>query len=241
MKKEKLESMDGIFTDELNEKEFTEQQKRKRIKIMIISSLIVILIIGLIIYLSSSSKPSLEDKRIILIDDSQIFKPINTKIKTRIIKLKQNNFTIGIINDPNIKKTGISILIPYGKSLDLIYGFTNYAQNLIFGGSKKYTDNSLLDNKLNENDGFFVNSNDYDKSVYSITFYSKEFENIIEIFSSYFDDPNIYKNYAENEINKINSKFLKSNSSEKIIFKFYQIYLIKNILFILRELEIINL
>ena len=219
MKKEKLESMDGIFTDELNEKEFTEQQKRKRIKLIIILSLIVILIIvliiGLIIYLSSSSKPSLEDKRIILIDDSQIFKPINTKIKTRIIKLKQNNFTIGIINDPNIKKTGISILIPYGKSLDLIYGFTNYAQNLIFGGSKKYTDNSLLDNKLNENDGFFVNSNDYDKSVYSITFYSKEFENIIEIFSSYFDDPNIYKNYAENEINKINSKFLKSNSSEQ--------------------------
>ena len=122
MKKEKLESMDGIFTDELNEKEFTEQQKRKRIKLIIILSLIVILIIvliiGLIIYLSSSSKPSLEDKRIILIDDSQIFKPINTKIKTRIIKLKQNNFTIGIINDPNIKKTGISILIPYGKSLD---------------------------------------------------------------------------------------------------------------------------
>ena len=134
----------------------------------------------------------------ILMNDSSIIKPITTKLKSRIIRLK-NGLVVGMVSDPNIYKSGIAFGIPYGKNIDLIPGFAHYAEHLFFGGSKNYTDNTLFWKVVSHVSGINNAMTDTDYTIYLFSTFSSEFNETLKVFADMVKFPNVNKSYIDNE------------------------------------------
>ena len=153
----------------------------------------------------------------ILMNDSSIIKPITTKLKSRIIRLK-NGLVVGMVSDPNIYKSGIAFGIPYGSNIDLIPGFAHYAEHLFFGGSKNYTDNTIFDKVVSHVSGNNNAMTGIDLTIYLFSTFSSEFNETLKVFADMVKFPNVNKSYADNEINAVNSEYLLNNITTRVFF-----------------------
>ena len=146
-------------------------------------------------------------------DDPEIIKPKSTKISSRIVQLK-NGLIIGLINDPNIKTSGVAVLTPYGYNIDFIYGFAHFSQHIIYGGSIKYPDNSLFMTKVNNVKGVSNAFTSIDRSIYMFNSPTQEFNELLKIFKYMIYRPNLNKTYIKNQIDVVHSEKLMSNNSD---------------------------
>ena len=152
-----------------------------------------------------------------LMNDVDIKKPYTTKISSRIIRLK-NGLVVGMVSDPNINKSGISIAVPYASNIDLIPGFANYAENLFLGGSKNYTDNTIFLNHIYHTNGNNNAITSLEKTIYLFSTFSSEFNKTLNIFADMVKFPNVNQSYAEKQINSVNSEFLLSNITSNVLY-----------------------
>ena len=245
-------SMDEIFQETVDEKKyekFDPRHKKKKIKIIILILIALFLVfIGIIFLINNGNKKPInpnpqkdkeqdqdkdkdkdKDKDIFKIiylkNNSEINKPLLSKLESEIIQISTNKLKIGIIKDGETKESGIGIQTEYGRNIDIIPGFSNYANHLFFGGSKKYPDNTQLRNLIYKYGGN-INSNTLsNKTLYLFTFPNNEFETILDIISSNIFNPNFNESFSENEINSIHSQFLKKNNTQNNIMQIINDYI----------------
>lgn len=201
----------SILEEEDSQKinDYLKKKNNKIIYYLIILIVLFLIFVSIIFMLKRNEKNNYR----ILYEDYQIKKPIGSKIKNKIIQLKTNNLKIAITQNPYIKETSVSIIIPFGNNINIIPGFANYAKNLFYSGSKKYNDNTLFRSLINEIGGkensILLNS----ETIFQFFSPSNEFENIFQIFSNMIDQPLLNKTFAKNYINLIHSEFLDKNIS----------------------------
>ena len=127
--------------------EFPQNKKKKLIvRLIIIFSILIVLAIIAVIIVFTLPKNT-EDKKDddedgnpyfkILLNDSQIDKPLSSNLETEIIQLK-NGLTAILISEKNFTISSIDIETPYGSNLDFISGFAHFAEHMVYRGGKKF-------------------------------------------------------------------------------------------------------
>ena len=209
--------------------EFPQNKKKKLIvRLIIIFSIIIVLAIIAVIIVFTLPKNT-EDKKDdddedgnpyfkILLNDSQIDKPLSSNLETEIIQLK-NGLTAILISEKNFTISSIDIETPYGSNLDFISGFAHFAEHMVYRGGKKFPENSYV--KTLDYIGDLSNAF---TTIESTNFYmhskvGTEFERIINILADSLSNPRFNKS----EINNVHHEFLMSNNTDD--------YILNNILY----------
>ena len=208
--------------------EFPQNKKKKLIvRLIIIFSILIVLAIIAVIIVFTLPKNT-EDKKDddedgnpyfkILLNDSQIDKPLSSNLETEIIQLK-NGLTAILISEKNFTISSIDIETPYGSNLDFISGFAHFAEHMVYRGGKKFPENSYV--KTLDYIGDLSNAF---TTIESTNFYmhskvGTEFERIINILADSLSNPRFNKS----EINIVHHEFLMSNNTDD--------YILNNILY----------
>ena len=180
-------------------------------KILIISlSIIIFLFIALL------KDPDNNKNFKILINNEKINKPYTYNFESEIIEL-ENGLKAILINEPNSNSSSIRVLSPYGSSLDVIPGLAHFYEHMSLRGSKYFRDGQFWTGYTFPgiiNDAF--TSLDY-TSFYFSSIIGVEYENFLDLISDFLKNPLLNISVYKNEINIVNSEFLRSNITEDYI------------------------
>lgn len=179
--------------------------------ISLIISIIIILFL-LILLLKEKSNKKFE----ILIRNEQINKSFSYNLSSEVIQLK-NGLKAILIFEPNSTSSSISVLSNYGSSVDVIQGLAHFSEHMAFRGSKNFRDNIFwtgFNHISTSNDAFTIFEN-------TCFYFSSKIENLyekfIDIISDLLQNPLLNLSVIKNEINIVNSEYLKSNRTDDYI------------------------
>lgn len=214
---------DEVLVQDIGDTELSENPKSKKKKvILIIISIILLIVIAAIVVLifilrkdddkSEKQDDSLNDKIVILFNDSQIIKPEHTSKKYEIIQLKESKYKFILIHDPKTINGGIEIRSNLGFHTEIIDGFAHYTEHIFFGGTNNITelDLSNIISQFNE----FLNAYTYnEETVFQIFGSNYTFDTILDYISNFIQRPKFNKTYLKTEINAVNSEYDTLNNT----------------------------
>ena len=208
--------------EEKFELDFDIKEKPKKniyIKMAVLISIIFIIlfvIIILIIILKKDSNGEEKNKFKILMKDENIYKPYTLNLTSEIINLN-NGLKAILINEKNSTSSSFGVLSFYGCILDVIPGLSHLSEHMAFRGSQKFRDNSFFKGFNYPDivtDAF--TSIDY-TYFYCNSIIGNEYETFLDIISDILKNPLLNISVIKNEINVVNSEYLRSNISDDYI------------------------
>ena len=206
-------------------KNFDKEDKRRfKTKAIIIISIVALIIsLSIILFLfiallkDKDNKSNKDDKCFkVLINNEKIIKPYTYNFESEIIEL-ENGLKAILINEPNSNSSSIRVLSPYGSSLDVIPGLAHFFEHMSLRGSKNFEDGQFWTGYNFPgiiNDAF--TPLDY-TSFYFSSIIGVEYENFLYLISDFLKNPLLNISVYKNEINIVNSEFLRSNITEDYI------------------------
>ena len=209
---------------EVDFRDIDEKPKTKKgLKIVIILSTIAfIILITTILFRTflkdNNDKEKKEEKVMfkILMKDENIYKPYTLNLTSEIIQLN-NGLKAILINENNSTSSSFGVLSFYGYSIDVIPGLAHFSEHMAFRGSKNHRDNLYwagLGYSGIFNDAFTTIDNTY---FHFNSALGKEYEKFLDIISDILKNPSLNISVIKNEINVVNSEFLRSNISDDYI------------------------
>ena len=211
---------------ELNVYKNYDKVDKRRIKtkvIIIISIIALITSLSIILFLfiellkDKDNENNKDDKGFkVLINNEKIIKPYTYNIESEIIEL-ENGLKAILINERYSNFSSFRILSPYGSSLDIIPGLAHFFEHISLRGSKNFKDGQFWRGYNFPgiiNDAF--TSLDY-TSFYFSSIIGVEYENFLYLISDFLKNPLLNISVYKNEINIVNSEFLRSNITDDYI------------------------
>lgn len=88
-----------------------------------------------------------------------------------------------------------------------IYGLAHFCEHMLFLGSKKYPNSTHFVDYITQFGGKFNGYTDFETTGFFFKIHTDRFANAFEIFSRFFIDPLLSKEYVDKEVNSVNSEF----------------------------------
>jgi len=199
--------------EELNNEEYFKdienslniKKNSKKVLFILFLVLLNIIISGVVVYIFISL---LKKNFTILTSDNEFLKP-NIKLNAEFELIKMKNGMIGLlISDPYSNIFHVQFEVGNGQLMDTIPGLSHLDEHMIFGGSEKYPNCSLIRN-LGGNKGFTFNgyTSQINQVYFSSVAYNFKYDKVIDIFLDGFKYPLYNEQVIYNEIQAINLEF----------------------------------
>lgn len=127
-----------------------------------------------------------------------------------------NNIKYCCIQDETIERSYIIVNVGVGSLKDPkeFQGMAHFLEHMLFLGSEKYPNESLLDNLLDTNGGYSNAYTDTNNTVYFLNVLNNKIEQVFDMFSRFFIDPLFDPDCVQREINAIHSEHMKNINSD---------------------------
>lgn len=164
------------------------------------------------------------EKFVTLADDNIIDKPLLDDRTYRLIKIKDNDLSVLLINDPKADKAAASLDVNVGSFADKKYdipGLAHFCEHLLFMGTEKYPEENEYSSYLSKHSG---HSNAYTASEHTNYYFelgSDYLEGALDRFSQFFISPLFSKSCKDREIKAVDSENKKNLQSD--LWRFYQL------------------
>ncbi len=127
-----------------------------------------------------------------------------------------NGIKYVFVNDKSLQKSYVSVCVHAGsfqnpKEYD---GLAHFLEHMLFMGSKKYPNENHYSQRLNELGGYSNAYTDTMETVYYFNVFDDGLEEIIDIFSRFFIDPEFNADSVSREINAVDSEHNKNINSD---------------------------
>ncbi|EDK46772.1 conserved hypothetical protein [Lodderomyces elongisporus NRRL YB-4239] len=162
---------------------------------------------------SKTNMPDLNSQYTIVVDDSQIEKPVIDDRSYRFIKLNSNDLKVLLIHDPQADKSAAALDVNVGSFADKQYGIpglAHFCEHLLFMGTEKYPKENEYSNYLSKHSG---HSNAYTSSEHTNYYFqvgSNHLEGALDRFAQFFISPLFSKTCKDREINAVDSENKKN-------------------------------
>lgn len=128
----------------------------------------------------------------------------------------ENGLKVLLISDPSVNISSAAMAIETGslQDPDDVQGLAHFLEHMLFLGTEKYPDEGEYSEYLTQNGGY---SNAYtagDHTNYHFEVYPSSFEGALDRFAQFFIAPLFTPDFAEREVNAVDSEFEKNLESD---------------------------
>lgn len=145
-----------------------------------------------------------------------IIKPENDTRNYKFVTL-ENNINCILINDESLDKSYVVTSVNTGSFANKEYydGMAHLLEHMCFITSKKYKEKDYLAHKISEAGGFVNAFTAELNTVYYLDLFTKNLEEILEIFIDFLTNAELKKEYILSELENVNSEHIKNLTSDE--------------------------
>ena len=213
MMERELKGKDEVLINDIDEKEFSNTGKEKKIKRIIIFSIILLVIAVIILIIVLALKKSDDNEKYeILLSDSKFEKPKNFLKQYEFIKIKDSKYKFFLVHDPKTVSAGIEFRTNFGFTTDVIDGFAHYAEHIFFEGTEEINEYNIT-NLVDQYDEFNNAYTSYEETVFQFFGAQNTFDTLLDYISKFIKNPVLNETKFMTEINAVTSQHDSYNTS----------------------------
>ena len=117
-----------------------------------------------------------------------------------------------LVSDNESKTAGATIRVGVGSldEPDNLNGLAHFLEHMLFLGSKKYSEENVLDKYLSKRGGSSNAFTSNEKTVYFFVVENEGLDKALDIFSEFFKEPLLSESGIMREVNAVHSEYIKN-------------------------------